>query len=297
MHGRRYTDPVRHRDGVDTTATSAAYRAAAALAGPDATAPSRTIWARLDSDRWTLEWHLPLWLGDAFGLDRGLACQLVTSNVLGLASLRVADDLADGEIAADDLAPARRLAATLYDAALMPYRDLFGSDHAFWARLDRWMAEWRGASERAARRLAARGAPLKIPALAICLLTNRTDDFPALERCLDHALRALVLYDHACDWREDLAAGRWNAFAGAGRDPSRFEAALLSGAVIGPYFARIDRELAPATRIAVELNIVGLANHLSSQRASIEAQGRALESRHDALGIAATRLVFGEYAT
>jgi hypothetical protein len=282
---------VSHREGVDTAATVAAFKAAAEAAGPVGLALARPVWNRLDTDRWTLEWQLPLWLGDAFGLDRELARRLVTSNVLGLASLRLADDLADGEIQPVDMQAAQQLSQLFHDAAVAPYRELFDAGHPLWARLGRWMAD----STRETG-LESRGAPLKIPAFAVCALTCREAEFPTVERCLDHALRAMVLYDHARDWREDLAAGRWNAFTNGERDARRVEAALLAGDVVGPYFARIDRELERAHALAVELEVFELAAHLSSLRSSIDAEGRALESRHDALGTAAARLVFGQHA-
>ena len=297
---------MKHRDGVDLAATVAAYRAAAERAGPDASALAGPLWDRLDSDRWTLEWQLPLWLGGAFGLDPRVARRLATGDVLGLASIRLADDLADGEVPAGDVAAARRLASALYDAALVPYRELLAGDSPFWSQLDGWMAAWRLATDRAALgpagrglsgQLAARGAPLRIPALAVCLLTEREPAFDTLERCLDHALRAMVRYDHACDWREDLAAGRWNAFANGERDPRRLEADLLSGGLIGPYFAEIDLDLERSIALALELDVAGLAGHLASRRASVAAEGRSLESRYRALGDAATQLVFGQFAT
>ena len=295
---------MRHRDGVDIAATVAAYRAAAKRAGPDASALAGPLWDHLDSDRWTLEWQLPLWLGEAFGLDSRVARQLVTGDVLGLASIRLADDLADGDVPAGDVAAARRLAAALYDAALVPYRELMAGDTRFWRRLEAWMAEWRESTSSAAdpasarrEELAARGVPLLIPALATALLAGRQGDFPRLRGCLDHALRALVLYDHACDWRADLAAGRWNAFAAGEQDPRQVEVRLLTEAAIGPYFGRIDRELETAIAAAADLGVVGLAAHLGERRRSIDVETRRFEARYAALGHAATQWLFGQYAT
>ncbi|HEX8024823.1 MAG TPA: hypothetical protein VF484_01330, partial [Candidatus Limnocylindrales bacterium] len=138
-----------HREGVDTAATSAAFEAAILAAGPGTRSLAERVWRRLDTDRWTLEWQLPRWLGAAFGLDPALAERLVTSNVLGLASVRIADDLADGEIPPEDARGAPGLAAALYEAALAPYRARFEAHHPFWRRLDGWMATWRSETERA----------------------------------------------------------------------------------------------------------------------------------------------------
>ena len=78
------------------------------------------------------------------------------------------------------------------------------------------MTEWRAATDVRAGSLGlpSRGAPLKISAFATSLIARDTNRFPLLEGCLDHALTAMVLYDHFCDWREDLAAGRMERVRG-----------------------------------------------------------------------------------
>jgi hypothetical protein len=288
---------VTHRDVVDNAATLLAYQAAAESAGSEAAALARAIWDGLDSDRWTLEWQLPVWIGDAFGLDREVTHRIQAGTVLGLAAIRIEDDLADGEVPMATVAAARVLGTTLYEAALAPYRELLAGDDEFWARLTGWMAEWRRHRSAETDPLEVRGAPLKIPALAICRLAERDTAFAALERAIDHALRGLVLFDHAVDWRADLAAGRWNAFAGSERDPHRVEAAMLVGGLVRPHFARIDRELGRAARVAGSLRIDGLAAHLTSVRTSIRAEGARLEARYDMLGNQTLQLFFGPYAT
>ena len=178
------------------------------------------LFDRIEPGRWTLEWNLPWWLGLAFGLDEDEATELVVGTVLGLASVRLQDDLADGDVPASERAAAIDLSATLYELALAPYRSRFPASSPFWDHLATTMAAWRAATDGATprddrarneldeshARLAARGAPLKVPAFAICLLTDRIDAYPILDRGLDHALTALVLYDHFGDWQADLAA-------------------------------------------------------------------------------------------
>lgn len=278
-------------DGLDVEATFATYRALVERDAPGAMPLARRTWVRLGPQRWPLEWHLPLWLGDAFGLDLAIARRIVTSNVLGLASVRLADDLADGEIDPVDRSAAANLAAVLYDAAVEPYRELLGSDARFWRRLDAWMAEARRGAGRGQLTLAGRGAPLKVSAFAVCDLTGRGDAFADVERCLDHALAALVLYDDACDWREDLAAGRPNALAG-GRSEARVLGGILAGS-IGPYFERIDREVESAIAVARRHEIGGLATWLLELRVSFDREARRLETRYGDLGNAAVRLLFG----
>ena len=106
---------------------------------------------------------------------------------------------------------ATSLSDVLIDLSRDPYRRHFAQSKAFWDYLRSTMSIWEGA-DLARDRLAARGAPLKICAFAVCLLTARTDVYPALDRCLDGALTGLALYDDLGDWRADLEAGRWNAF-------------------------------------------------------------------------------------
>ena len=108
---------------------------------------------------------------------------------------------------------------------MAPYRTLFDDVSPFWAERDRLMSAWRRATTAAALRsggsasgeaigrdLAARGAPLKISVTGLCMLADAPRILEQLDGCLDHALTGMVLYDHFVDWREDVAAGRWNAF-------------------------------------------------------------------------------------
>lgn len=225
---------------LDTASVSAGFERRVREVCPDHLPMATRLLARLPPERWMLEWHLPWWLGHALGLDRGLAREIVLSNLLGLGSIRLQDDLADGEVAAKDMVATNTLSAALYEAALEPYRSRFPPESEFWAHLETCMAEWRSATGEGAasggsgaasgdvasdsigasgdpeaavgRRLEARGAPLKISAFAICLSTGRIDLYPTVDRCLDDTLEALVLYDHLADWEADLDAGRWNAF-------------------------------------------------------------------------------------
>jgi hypothetical protein len=171
---------------------------------------ARRLFDRLPPSRWTLEWHLPLWLGDALRVDPDASRAIVLSNVLGLGSIRLQDDLADGEVAPQATEAAGQLAAALYDAALEPYRAWFPPASPFWAHLERCMRAWRSATDATGgeEHLAARGAPLKVSAFALCLLADRLVTFRALEPCLDRALEALVRYDHADPRRPAAGAER-----------------------------------------------------------------------------------------
>jgi hypothetical protein len=264
---------------------------------------------RLDPARWRLEWRLAAWLGDAFGVDPAVTREITLSNALGLACLTLRDDLADGEADVDDmpLSPAE-IARRLYDAALDVYRERFMPGSPLWKEIGQRMAQWSAASETAARdarpQLASRGAPLKISAFAMCLLGARVDAFPRVEQALDHALTAMVLYDHFIDWRADLAAGRWNAFVEhmAGVPTAERESAeravvlaMLTTRNVELYFARIDDELARGRRLAAAVPIAGLTAHLDDLRAELIADGAAAAAHYASLMDAGTSLIFGNH--
>lgn len=255
---------------------------------------------RLPPNRWSLEWYLPWWLGQAVGLDATLAAEIVLSNVLGLGSVRLQDDLADGEVGAAEIDDGRALATAMYGLALEPYRGWFDPASPFWRHLETRMAAWRAASD-----LAARGAPLHLSAVAVYLLAGRMDAYPPVETCLDHALEALVLYDQVADWEADLDAGRWNAFVAASspgpqvaeaRDRHRATTfvAMLTGDAVAGYFGRIDDALLRATAIADTLRppVPPLAEQLRAFASSFRDQGAAIHARYRDLGDEATKLLF-----
>lgn len=302
--------------GLDGSEFFGTYRSVVERSCPAALPSALRLWERLGPDRWPLEWRLPVWLGDAFGLDREVSTAVSLANVLGLASVRLRDDLVDGDVDPADRPAAELLSDALYRAALEVHRRWFGPSDPFWARLDSWMAEWTAATVASAlehhdlrrahdgRGLAARGAPLKVSAGAVCLLSDRERDFPRIDACLDHALTAIVLYDDACDWEADLAAGRWNAFVaassrsprrGGGARPDRSDvlADMIAAGSVGPYFARIALELGRAAAIARGLRVEPLAGFCEDLAERIGAEARALERRYDTVGERAVGLVFG----
>lgn len=300
---------------LDIAGVSSAWRRSVEAACPEHLALAIRVFDRLEPRRWTLEWHLPWWLGLAFGLDEDEATELVIGTVLGLASIRLQDDLADGDIAVDEVAAAADLSATLYQLALAPYRSRFPASSPFWSHLTTTMSAWRAATDGAAprdrrthdggdasgARLAMRGAPLKVPAFAICLLTDRRDAYPILDRGLDHALTALVLYDAFGDWQSDLATGRWNAFVAATSDLPQVPAtrdrnrvavqlALLRGGTVETYVSRVTAELERAATLFEVLGPTPAVAHLRSSAASIAAQGAAWQADYDDLAELASRL-------
>jgi len=298
---------------LDRPAVSAACVARMRRACPEQLPLAEQVLGQLDPARWTLEWFVPWWLGSLLALDGEVTRQLVVSNVLGLASLRLQDDLADGEIAGDQVGDATALSAMLYEEAVAVYRPLVGTHSPFWAVLAGAMAEWRAVTDDSAtgrrevptvRSLARRGAPLKISAYAACLLAERADLFPAIETCLDHALAALVLHDHAQDWREDLSAGRWNAYVARlsrypqdaqHRDQNRSAVlmAMMTSQATRRYYARIDRESSHAARLADRLDLWPLAAHLRGFGVRNVDHGTWLQQRYHRHAEDAAAIVFG----
>jgi hypothetical protein len=257
---------------------------------------------RLGPDRWTIEWHLPWWLGRRFDLEPRLVETLLRSNVFGLLSIRLQDDLEDGEVAPDEIADTRSLANRAFAEALIGYRARFDEGSPIWPFLDRSMADWRSGA--AGADLAARGAPLKIAAYACCLSANRLDLWPELERSLDGAVTALVRYDQFCDWEVDLAAGRWNAFvatvidgdqtpARADRNRAAVLTAMLTRDVVREQFHAAVRGAEEAAALAAAIGISELAAFLTAWASRTTEQGMRVEEHYQRAGDQATRLLFG----
>jgi hypothetical protein len=297
---RRSTNRSRDLPDLDIKAVAAAYERRVRQASPKQLALALALLERLPPARWTLEWYLPWWLGNAFGLNAAVSHEIVLSNVLGLGSIRLQDDLADGELPIDDADDARALSAALYDAALEPYRARFDARSPFWPQLERRMAAWHSASS-----LAARGAPIHVAATATCLIAGRMDAYPTLEACLDLVLEALVRYDHVADWEVDLDHGRWNAFvasvspgpqAADARDRHRRTTyvAMLTSDAIAAWFEGVDHGLAQAVALADTLDpsVPPLAAHLRSFATGVRAQGAEIQERYRSLGDEAAKRMF-----
>jgi hypothetical protein len=258
--------------------------------------------ARLTPDRWTIEWHLPSWLGRRFDLQPALVEALTWSNVLGLLAIRLEDDLDDGDVPRNEVDDTGALARLAFEAAVAEYRMWFDDGSPIWPFLERSMAEWRAGATGTA--LSARGAPLKIAGYACCVAAGRLDVWPRLEPSLEGAVTALVLYDQFCDWEADLAAGRWNAFVatvlGGDREPARPDrdrsavlSAMLTRPVVREHFDVTVRTASEAASVAADLEVTGLAQFLASWTARTTAQGRQLAEHYEHAGDQAARLLFG----
>ncbi len=268
---------------------------------PRLEALARRHLARLTPDHWTIEWHLASWLGRRFDLDAGLVAALVRGNVLGLLAIRLEDDLEDGDVLPRDLAHTRALAPLALDSAIAEYRAWFDEGSPVWPFLHRSIAEWRAGATGA--ELAARGAPMKIAGYTCCLQAGRLDLWPTLDRTLDGSVTALVLYDQFCDWENDLAAGRWNAFVatvvGADRVPPSVDrdraevlTAILTRDVVREHFDIAVRTATDAARLAADLEVTELADFLTAWAARTSEQAVQVEAHYQRAGDQATRLFF-----
>lgn len=287
---------------VDVPAVLRTVEREVARAVPDGSKVASAVLRALVPPAWALEWYLPWWLGKAFGLDRPLVDELVRSNVLGLLSVRLEDDIADGDTEAFEVPVARRVAAAAYEGALVVYRERLGTDARFWAFVERSMDAWQTGSN--GPEPSSRGAPLKIAAYACCLLADRPAAWPTLDRCLDHVLAAFVRYDQFCDWESDVEAGRWNAFVDsvtpperrpvdAGRVRSTVLAALLTTSVIDGWFELIDADASSAGIAARELGVTALSEHLQLWAARTRAQAYDFDTHYRRAADRATEIMFG----
>lgn len=274
---------------------------------------------RVSTDNWTLEWSLPRWLGNAFGLESDQAQALVLSNVLGLAYVRLQDDLVDGEVAGVSHRSAPLLATALYAHWLQHYVRLFDSASPFWTYFDEFMIQWVRATsdtdeplaagpsfveEGHLLRLAERGAPLKICCVGACLLAGREEAIPLLISAADHLLIAAVLLDHAVDWQADLEAGRYNVFIAyaslARQSPENQKANLLGvlneiyiGDAARPYFDQVCEHLRQAERLAEPVACQELEQYLCDLQRQAIAYADGLRDKAKARLRAATEQLLG----
>jgi hypothetical protein len=297
-------DPLPRLPADEARVARAAYLAALERFPPTLKEAGRDLIDCLDTPNWALEWSLPYWLGNAFGLQRQVIRSLTLANLFGLAYVRLQDDMIDGELAPDAGALAPLLATALYHLWLEPYRTLFdaASAHAstFWRFFDGCLAAWLDATlstgiapaaegtvdEAHALWLARRGAPLKVGAVAACLLAGRVEDVAAVSAAVDHVLGAAVLIDHVEDWRADVGAGRYNAFvAYAALQPGDAGAGDARGAVLeevylgdagGPYFDLVGRLIDGARAAAQPLACAGLERFLDRLEENVAGYRRRL---------------------
>ncbi len=263
---------------------------------------------------------MPLWLGESFGLTTEAAHTLALCNILGLAYIRIQDDLADGELPAAMRPGLVALSSVAFQQAMAHYARFFAGDERFWAALELRLGQWAQGltfsadlapnftaqpDSQSLYRLSHAGAPVHIGLVAACLLSRRSEVLSQLGAALDDWLLASVLLDHARDWMADLEAGRYNYFiahctvieqAPAQRETIR--QAMLKMVLLGdgdePYFDFVRKLLNSAHDAARPAGCARLSAYLewyAEQTAAdiCEYRQQAAEPLR-----AASRLLFGE---
>lgn len=290
--------PVLSSPAIEST-TQRLIDVAAGL-GDAAVREAEQLAARLVPDQWPLEWYLPFWLGRDFGLQEAVWQQLVVINLLGMAHVRLADDLADETLDRPRRTIKTALGSRLLETSVELLRTLFDRESDFWGRYTTYLDQWRQAGEgeemwRDGPRdrlasdwewLAWRGAPAKITATGACLLARRAAVIAPLETCIDHTMAATVLLDHADDWPEDLLAGRFNAYVALlsdtpqdARNADRNRQQVLSALMQGDgddqhsYYRLIDGHLVQAQQAAGQVGSAGLCAYMDAFRQIAQEQG------------------------
>jgi hypothetical protein len=193
----------------------------------DAAELGARLLVKLSPPQWQLEWYLPRWLGESYGLTEEVTGTLVQANLTGLIFVCLQDKLVDEGFDPAALPAAICLGAAAHQQWIQHYLPLFEPSSPFWRQFDDYLTQWLHALAGSNQMpdsdfitvlhgepglLAQRAAPLKICCAAAADLAQRADLLAPLASTLDHLHVAAVLLDHAHDWREDLEAGRYNAF-------------------------------------------------------------------------------------
>jgi hypothetical protein len=257
----------------------------------------------------------------SMSLDAAQTETVAFANLCGLGHIVLQDRMVDeGTDAA--------AATVLLDSALaqwwfVTYAGLLGGDAWFWQAFEASMAQWRAATAASNssparnfdaylrddwRTLAHRAAPLKTCCAAVCRLARQEAHMPLLDELLDHLHVALVLLDHAHDWEQDSAAGRYNAFvhyaapAEYATEQATVDAQTARRAVYeelwwggqaAPYFALAQAHVAHAQVYAAHLDCPPLSARLEAATRELTAYQAAMTTTARAWLQAATAAVFG----
>lgn len=196
---------------------------------PDQKSGVALLLDRITTPNWVLEWDSPRWVGEQCRLSPDVINELTYANVAMLAYIRVADDIADGDLGLSST-PIAEAALDIWQSCYDPlFRRLGRSSHRagifrqYFRQYEReWnsatfsdagtaMPEWACYDKTSFLRLAHRGATLKTTIAAACLLSDNDDLLSPLARITDHIMVGVALLDDAFDWASDLEAGRYNA--------------------------------------------------------------------------------------
>ncbi len=316
--------------GLDILAIRARITQLMVRAVPELAVPAQTALNRLTSNKWALEWQLSRLLGEAYGLQPETIESLTVCAVLGLCAIRELDDVADERLGTHQTSRVA-LSSMFYTQALLQYLHLFDSQAgetrgAFMEGVNLFMSQWARSAllntdaplltltrdtlpnaldSDAAARLAWRGAPLKIGAVAACQLAGCGHRLPGLTRALDRALLALVLLDHFIDWEEDLVMGRANVYVAhvspgpqnethANTHRQTVMEKMLDGHGSDVYFEAIAICLAGALAYAEQTACPKLCSHLRALTHQVEQYGQAQGGTARALLREAAALMFDD---
>ncbi len=273
----------------------------------------------ISTPNWALEWFLPRWLGNSFGLSPDVIQVLTLSNVLGLAFLRLVDDYVDGENQIADAVTTLSLATRLYHLAFKPYHELMKDHPQFWDHADEYMAQWtnaifastrppqeglRASSQDQYPLLAQLGAPLKICCLAACSLSNQKAVEKNLLLSIDHYVIGAVLLDHYKDWQKDLLAYRYNLFVDHALQvdmtlltqdelQSYVREAILNIEVLDTYFSIILKQVQTAQANAAKVQCNELEQYLRSFHQQIALHANELIQNIEGVIQHARQKIFG----
>lgn len=316
--------------GLDIVAIRARIMQLMARAMPELAVSAQAVLDHIASNKWALEWQLSRLLGQAYGLQPEAMESLTVCGILGLCAIRTMDDLAD-ERPETHQASRVALSSTFYTQALLQYLHLFDSHaretrDAFMENVSLFMSQWARSAlvnpdtpiltltrdtllsaldGDAAAQLAWRGAPLKIGAVAACLLAGCSHRLPGLTRALDRAILALVLLDHYSDWEEDLVMGRANVYvAHVSPGPQNHMHVNTHRLVVmqkildnhgnDVYFEAIAKCLADALACAEQSGCPQLRNHLRALTHQVEQYGQTQGKTARALLRDAAALLFDD---
>jgi hypothetical protein len=261
----------------------------------------KQLFQRIASPNWSVEWNLPLWLGDRYGLTEIQQWHLVTANVFGLGYVRLHDDRRDGEAHEGDASSASSVETRLFQAAQEELRRLLGADGGFWETFNTLMDRWRAAGESRYGKLnvltmppdqrdqlADIGAPLLISCAACVTLQPEAHDLDTLTAPVRHYLTAAVLFDHLKDWQADLSARRVNLFIRTMLDhrvdtldqeatQRAIYGSLIRGDELTRYIELVVHELIQGAELAHHLGLRPLRMHLLALASEARESGERMQ--------------------
>lgn len=259
---------------------------------PELSHAGQELLEQVSTPNWTLEWGMLEWVSEQFSFPAALREELFIAGISLLAYVRVLDNLAD-----EEQKPRQSivLSSALQHIGIQQCIHLFSRNLPnqqalvrFWGYFDCCMGEWLRAtlnrrgdgfplfqnySRGDFKRLAGRGAMLKLCPAAACLLAKQAELIAPLMAAIDYLMVSVVMLDEQFDWANDLEAGRYNVFVAYCSDlpqtePNRAENHRLVLKEIylhqsaHSYFNILYTFLQDARQQAVKADCTGLVEYL-----------------------------------